>query len=199
MTDPTLDQKGGLNYGVITKTKIPANVDIGTIDIILLSHDQHFANLDHAGRVLVKGVSRACTPVDGAAQRNKYRAGGLAKRYGGGTGRQANYHYSKAGQAWRCRNRGHKWCCSRVSFVSSRQQKSKIYITGDTACYKGVAEVAKEYDPEYVFIFAGAAHVRGPFTFNLTMGYYRCTGYGHRFPGRHHPAALQRVAPLYTK
>jgi hypothetical protein len=173
MTDPTLDQKGGLNYGVITKTKIPANVDIGTIDIILLSHDQHFANLDHAGRVLVKGVSRACTPVDGAAQRNKYRAGGLA--------------------------RGHKWCCSRVSFVSSRQQKSKIYITGDTACYKGVAEVAKEYDPEYVFIFAGAAHVRGPFTFNLTMGYYRCTGYGHRFPGRHHPAALQRVAPLYTK
>jgi L-ascorbate metabolism protein UlaG (beta-lactamase superfamily) len=46
-------------------------------------------------------------------------------------------------------------------------EKSEIYITGDTLYYEGVAEVAKRFDPSYVFIFAGAAHAIGPF--NVTM------------------------------
>jgi L-ascorbate metabolism protein UlaG (beta-lactamase superfamily) len=48
-----------------------------------------------------------------------------------------------------------------------REKKLEIYITGDTLYYEGVAEVARRYDPKYVFIFAGAAHAIGPF--NVTM------------------------------
>jgi hypothetical protein len=44
----------------------------------------------------------------------------------------------------------------------------EIYITGDTVYYQGVAEVAKRFKPNYVFIFAGGAQPRGPF--NVTMG-----------------------------
>jgi hypothetical protein len=33
----------------------------------------------------------------------------------------------------------------------------EIYITGDTTLYEGVAEVARRFHPQYVFVFAGAA------------------------------------------
>jgi L-ascorbate metabolism protein UlaG (beta-lactamase superfamily) len=48
------------------------------------------------------------------------------------------------------------------------EDEAEIYITGDTVYYEGVAEVAKRFNPQYIFLFAGAARARGPF--NLTMG-----------------------------
>ena len=57
-----------------------------------------------------------------------------------------------------------------IGFVLSIKGHSnhEIYITGDTVFYEGVAEIAKKFKPEFIFLFAGAARTRGPF--NLTMG-----------------------------
>jgi hypothetical protein len=37
------------------------------------------------------------------------------------------------------------------------------YLTGDTVFYEGLVEVARRYEPPYVFIFAGAATTKGVF------------------------------------
>lgn len=170
MTDPTLDPKGGLYHGLITKTESPAEVDIGTIDIILLSHDQHADNLDHAGRLLVEKVSRTYTTVEGA-QRLKGTSVGLAPWQSDTVltpdGRQITITATPA----RHGPAGIEAINGEVAgFILSMEgsKKPEIYITGDTVYYEGVAQVARRFDPSHVFIFAGAAHVWGPF--NVTMG-----------------------------
>ena len=69
MTDPSLDPPGGVYHsGVLVheKTMGPANIDIGEIDIVLLSHDQHFDNLDYSGRALLEKVPKTYTTVAGS-------------------------------------------------------------------------------------------------------------------------------------
>jgi L-ascorbate metabolism protein UlaG (beta-lactamase superfamily) len=80
MTDPTLDPAGSIYHIpnlTVEKTKDPAKVDIGKIDIVLLSHDQHFDNFDNAGRQLVKNVPKTYTTISGA-ERLKGTSVGLA-------------------------------------------------------------------------------------------------------------------------
>src|SRR5476651_956130 len=71
MTDPTLDPPGDFPAGpdyIIKKLLGPALSDIGLIDLVLLSHDQHDDNLDKAGRQLLSIVPQVLsTPA--AAQR----------------------------------------------------------------------------------------------------------------------------------
>ena len=58
ITDPTLDAAGEMfminDKPGYWKTEGPATTDVGHIDAVLLSHDQHGDNLDHAGRELLK-------------------------------------------------------------------------------------------------------------------------------------------------
>jgi L-ascorbate metabolism protein UlaG (beta-lactamase superfamily) len=44
---------------------------------------------------------------------------------------------------------------------------NRIYVTGDTVWYDGVAEVARRFKAGIVLLFAGSAQTRGPF--HLTM------------------------------
>src|ERR1700753_1804334 len=72
MTDPTLDPKGTafeIN-GKVAEAKLagPAITDIGKIDLILLSHDQHNDNLDNAGRQLLKNGMLTITTHNGAGR-----------------------------------------------------------------------------------------------------------------------------------
>src|ERR1700748_3338867 len=70
MTDPTLDPAGTSfminNKPGYAKTEGPAITDIGKIDLVLLSHDQHGDNLDNAGRELLKTVPLTLTTKIGA-------------------------------------------------------------------------------------------------------------------------------------
>ena len=55
LTDPTFDPAGTeypTNVYTLHKTQSPSVAvgDLGSIDAVLLSHDHHFDNLDHAGR-----------------------------------------------------------------------------------------------------------------------------------------------------
>lgn len=71
LTDPTFDDPGeyptGRGYSLI-KTAGPAlrPEDIGPIDLVLLSHDQHPDNLDRSGRAFLGRVARVVTTVTGA-------------------------------------------------------------------------------------------------------------------------------------
>ncbi len=59
MTDPTLDPAGETYHSgdlIHTKIKGPASVVIGHIDFVLLSHDQHYDNLDKAGRIFIQNI-----------------------------------------------------------------------------------------------------------------------------------------------
>ncbi len=73
LTDPTFDEPGDYDLGrgySLTKTAGPAidPDDIGPIDVVLLSHDQHPDNLDTRGRAFLARVPRVLTTVSGAAR-----------------------------------------------------------------------------------------------------------------------------------
>ena len=61
VTDPTFDEPGEykLPHVVLKKTGRPALsvADVGAIDAVLLSHDQHADNLDHACRMAVMRIA----------------------------------------------------------------------------------------------------------------------------------------------
>jgi L-ascorbate metabolism protein UlaG (beta-lactamase superfamily) len=172
MTDPSLDPAGSVYHsGVLVheKTMGPAEVDIGELDLVLLSHDQHFDNLDHAGRLLLQKVPKIYTTVTGA-NRLKGTAIGLHPWQTDKIKTPEGIEIDITATPARHGPAGIEELQGEVTgFVLSVPGSGlQIYITGDTTYYEGVAEVAKRFSPQYVFIFAGAAQVRGPF--NVTMG-----------------------------
>src|SRR3954471_24987186 len=71
LTDPTFDP-AGTEYRtpgyVLRKTQGPAvsRKGLGAVDVVLLSHDHYFDNLDHAGRRMLAGAAMIVTTVAGA-------------------------------------------------------------------------------------------------------------------------------------
>jgi L-ascorbate metabolism protein UlaG (beta-lactamase superfamily) len=71
LTDPTFDPPGEhWNFGWgATSRKLAgpaiAPTDIGPIDIVLLSHDHHGDNLDHAGREMLSRAGTVVTTIPG--------------------------------------------------------------------------------------------------------------------------------------
>ena len=71
LTDPTFDAPGEeyqLPHVKLEKLVGPAMSarDVGAIDAVLLSHDQHSDNLDHSGRDFLKDAKRVLTTEAGA-------------------------------------------------------------------------------------------------------------------------------------
>ena len=70
---------------------------------------------------------------------------------------------------------------SMLEFGTGREPaRFRMYITGDTVWYDGVAEVARRFPAGIVLLFAGAARTRGPF--NLTMDTNDAIETAHAFP-----------------
>ncbi|PVZ94846.1 Zn-dependent hydrolase [Amnibacterium flavum] len=69
LTDPTFDQPQDYP-GEFSKTAPPVREpgDLGMIDAVLLSHDEHVDNLDLSGRALLPSVPVALTTVSGAGR-----------------------------------------------------------------------------------------------------------------------------------
>lgn len=167
MTDPTLDPAGEQfminDKPAYHKTEGPATTEIGKIDVVLLSHDQHGDNLDHAGRELLKQVDKTLTTKIGAE-----RLGGNAIGLAPWESIALNDEVVITGTPARHGPAGSEKLTGNVTGFIVTAAGIQIYITGDTVFYDGVKEVAEKFKPQYVFIFAGAAKPRGPF--NVTMG-----------------------------
>lgn len=72
ITDPTFDEPTAPEPGNATPGKVSgpacAVSELGSIDVVLLSHDQHPDNLDGAGRQLLPHVPLVITTVEGAGR-----------------------------------------------------------------------------------------------------------------------------------
>jgi L-ascorbate metabolism protein UlaG (beta-lactamase superfamily) len=180
MTDPTLDPPGEMfminDKPAYWKTEGPAINDIGNIDAVLLSHDQHGDNLDHAGREFLKSVPKTFTTKIGG-ERLQGNAIGLSTWESVALNDQVTITSTPA----RHGPAGVEHLTGDVTGFIVANKETQIYITGDTVFYDGIKEIAKKFEPQYVFIFAGAAKPRGPF--NVTMGTNDAIDTAFAFPG----------------
>lgn len=186
ITDPTFDP-ANTTYAIgnnltVTKTAGPVLTDIGHIDAILLSHDQHHDNFDGRGRELASKVSKIFTTAAGA-ERMKGSSIGLhtweSYIQDAPNGDQITITSTPA----RHGPAGIEKVSGDVTgFIVSVKGKTnyEIYITGDTVYYEGIAEIAKKFNPSYIFAFAGGAKPRGPFF--VTMSTNDVIDTAHVFP-----------------
>lgn len=183
LTDPTFDPPGSYEARgvVLVKQSAPAlSADrLGPIDAVLLSHDQHFDNLDHAGRALLPKVGRVLTTEAGAA-----RLGGSAE----GLAPWQTAHLQLAdGRMLRVTATPARHgpvgiepiSGDVIGFVLTPDGGRAIYVSGDTVWYEGVAEVAQRFDVGVAILFTGAARPRG--AFHMTMDSNDAIAVAHAF------------------
>lgn len=183
LTDPTFDAPGEykLPHVTLKKTSHPALTaeQIGRVDAVLLSHDQHADNFDHAGRAYAMQAPRLLTTVVGSK-----RLGGVAEGLAPGESTKlTNPAGTLTVTATPARHgpAGIEPLAGEViGFVLSLAGGRPIYITGDTVWYEGVAEVARRFQAGLVLLFAGAAKTRG--AFHLTMDANDALDTAHAFP-----------------
>jgi L-ascorbate metabolism protein UlaG (beta-lactamase superfamily) len=173
LTDPTFDEPGeyALPQVTLKKTSSPALRldDLGPVDAVLLSHDQHADNLDRSGREFLTKVPRVFTTVVGAGRLGG-NAEGLAPWQCTTLTKPDGSSVEICAAPARHGPAGIEPLAGDViGFVltSVRSESRPIYVTGDTVWYDGVAEVARRFKPGVVLLFAGSAQSRGPF--HLTM------------------------------
>ena len=174
LTDPTFDA-AGTDYPTklytLKKREGPAiGVEkLGHIDAVLLSHEHHYDNLDHAGRKMLASVGRVLTTVLGA-QRLGGQSAGLANwesvEMPGPDGRRLRITGTPARHGPEGGDRGPV-----IGFVLnfSDAPDDCLYISGDTVWYEGVDEVARRFKVRTAVLFMGAAVVPQVGLAHLTM------------------------------
>jgi L-ascorbate metabolism protein UlaG (beta-lactamase superfamily) len=178
LTDPTFDPPGRrYNFGWGTSSRKLAGpalsaADLEPIDAVLLSHDHHDDNLDHAGRALLPKAGTVVTTVPGAR-----RLGGNARGLAAweSTRLEAPDRTAIEITATPCR---HGPPLSRpivgevVGFALrwEGQEHGVLWITGDTVLYDGVREVADRLEVDAALIHLGGVRfpVTGPLRYTLT-------------------------------
>ncbi len=163
LTDPTLDLPRHYSQGGMEseKTIAPAlsAAELGHVDAVLLSHDEHFDNLDAAGRQLLQDVPLTLTTPGGAE-----RLGGTARglrpfesteleRPGGGTVTVTAVP-ARHGPA------GVEAVLGQVSgFWLAAEALGAVYVTGDNASLDHVREIGHRLgSPDLIVQFVGAVH-----------------------------------------
>ncbi|MGW4485743.1 MBL fold metallo-hydrolase [Amycolatopsis sp. NPDC004368] len=157
LTDPTFDPPGEypMRGRVLTKTtgSLTTPAEVGAVDAVLLSHDQHSDNLDRAGREYVATAPLVLTTPSGAE-----RLGGPARALPnwehvdvGGvrvTGMPA-LHGPEGAEA----NVGEV-----TGFLLSSDGLPAVYVSGDNASLARVRAIAGRVGPVPIAVlFAGAA------------------------------------------
>ena len=165
LTDPTFDAPGDYpsdDGTVLTKTApsrgTPA--DLGRVDVVLLSHDEHADNLDNAGRALLAGIPLTLT-TPGAEQRLGGKAKGLAdwesvqlNRPDGGT---VTVTGVPAIHGPGSHEDVEPFTGQVVGFVLTGDGLPTVYVSGDNASLDAVEQIAERFGPiDTAVLFAGA-------------------------------------------
>ncbi|MBX6333656.1 MAG: MBL fold metallo-hydrolase [Gemmatimonadaceae bacterium] len=174
LTDPTFDPAGE-SYAMPTytlrKTAGPALPPdaLGPVDVVLLSHDHHFDNLDRSGRALLARATRVLTTQAGA------------ERLGGGAIGLAPWEHvdvsAPDGSVLRVtatparHGPAHADRGPVIGFVLAfgDDPTNAIYVSGDTVWYEGVQEVSRRFSVRVAVLFMGAARVRAAGDWPLTF------------------------------
>lgn len=185
LTDPTFDPPGQYPEAVVPleKTMGPSLSpdQVGKIDAVLLSHDQHLDNLDHSGRKILPAAGGTYTTLAGAA-----RLGGNAIGLAPFETRVLNAEHGRQLYVTGAPARHGPVGIEPISgdvvgfLIGAEQPGDAIYVTGDTVWFDGTAEVARRYNPRLVILFTGSAETRG--RFHLTMDSNDALEAAHAFP-----------------
>jgi L-ascorbate metabolism protein UlaG (beta-lactamase superfamily) len=190
LTDPTFDPAGSeytTPVYTLRKTMDPAIAAdaIGRIDAVLLSHDHHFDNLDHAGRELLPSAGKVLTTVAGA------------ERLGGNAVGLANWHSveieSRNGRRLRITgtparhgppdgDRGPVTGFLITDATAATTTPPAIYVSGDTVWYDGLVPVASSADVRVALLFLGAARVKEVGPAHLTFAATEAVEAAKAFP-----------------
>lgn len=164
LTDPTLDPAGGEYKGTgysLFKTQGPAieAADVEPVDVVLLSHDHHFDNLDSAGRELLARVPLVLTTEAGAE-----RLGGTAIGLAPGDSHELSLADGSTLRVTATPARHGPPGGDRgpsVGFLLEWEdgESKTVYLSGDTVWYEGVEEIARNYPVQVAVLYAGAAKV----------------------------------------
>jgi L-ascorbate metabolism protein UlaG (beta-lactamase superfamily) len=202
LTDPTFDP-AGTSYDLPTyslrKTQSPA-IDVaavGSVDAVLLSHDHHFDNLDHAGRSLLTGARRVLTTVEGAE-----RLGGTAV---GLTPWQRTDLPAPGGAplivtatpARHGPEHGDRGPVIGFALAFSDQPEHVVYISGDTVWYDGVHEVARRFTVTIALPNLGAAKISAAGGRPLTFTAADAVELARHSRSAHRPAPFRRLGALH--
>lgn len=165
LTDPTFDEPGDYHSAgekILTKTtpSVGRPGDLGGVDVVLLSHDEHPDNLDTAGRAFLADVPLTLT-TPGGEQRLANRAKGLADwesieldRPGGGV---ITVHGVPAIHGPGTREQVEPVTGQVVGFVLTGEELPTVYVSGDNASLDAVKDIAERFAPVHTAIlFAGA-------------------------------------------
>ncbi|MFJ4537583.1 MBL fold metallo-hydrolase [Streptomyces tibetensis] len=169
LTDPTFDAPG--DYArpggpLLTKTAPAAATpaDLGDVDVVLLSHDEHADNLDTSGRALLAGIPLTLTTPGGGERLRESLGGrvrGLAdwesvelERPGGGT---VTVTGVPALHGPGPREQVEAFTGQVVGFVLTGEGLPTVYVSGDNASLDAVREIAGRFGPvDTAVLFAGA-------------------------------------------
>ena len=176
LTDPTFDPANNdyaLGPVTLTKTASPAqtSASLGHIDAILLSHEQHSDNLDHAGRELAKSVPRIFTTPESALQVGENAIGLHPWKeafLAAPDGRRLRITATPA-------RHGPEGAAAFAGEVTGfllqweGENQGALYISGDTVWYEGVAAVAQMFDVGVALLNLGAARIAPVGPSDLTM------------------------------
>jgi L-ascorbate metabolism protein UlaG (beta-lactamase superfamily) len=179
LTDPTFDAPGKrYSFGLGTVSRkltgpAVAAEDLGPIDAVLLSHDQHADNLDPAGRALLPSAGSVVTTEAGARRLGLASARGLAQW--GTTRLEAEGKTTIEITATPCRHGppGSRPLVGDVTGFGLRwegQQHGALWISGDTVLYDGVREVAARLQVGTAVLHLGGVRfpVSGPLRYTMT-------------------------------
>ncbi|WP_030264916.1 MBL fold metallo-hydrolase [Streptomyces violens] len=166
LTDPTFDGPGDHQApaAVLTKTAGPdgSPADLGRVDVVLLSHDEHADNLDTSGRALLADVPLTLT-TPGGGERLGEAATGLAdwqsvelERRDGGPG-TVTVTGVPAIHGPGPREEVEPITGQVVGFVLTGEGLPTVYVSGDNASLDAVKDIAERFAPvDTALLFAGA-------------------------------------------
>jgi L-ascorbate metabolism protein UlaG (beta-lactamase superfamily) len=170
LTDPTFDAPGrryAFGWGTSSRKLAGpaiAAADVGPIDAVLLSHDQHADNLDAAGRAVLASAGVVVTTTPGA------------RRLGSGARGLEPWQTTRLGEieitATPCRHgpRLLKPLFGEVIGFALHCEGRTLWISGDTVLYDGVRTVAERLRVDVALMHLGAVRfgVTGPLRYTLS-------------------------------
>lgn len=175
LTDPTFDD-GPKEYSVgpVTLKKLSSpsmnTTDLGQVDLVLLSHDEHADNLDEKGRAYLNHAAELFTTTSGAKRLGGHAVG--LKPWDSKIIKTKNKNTLKI-TAVPARHGPvgiEPIAGDVIGFVITSQDSGRdlLYITGDTVWYEGTKEATKRFKPMSVLAFAGGAKPL-PISVRVTM------------------------------
>jgi L-ascorbate metabolism protein UlaG (beta-lactamase superfamily) len=157
LVDPTFDPAGEYPIGsrslVKTTDAVWTAEQVGAVDAVLLSHDQHPDNLDHGGRAYVASAPLTLTTPVAAA-----RLGGAAVGLAPWETFQVGGVSVTAVPAQHGPDGTEHLTGPVTGFVLTPEAGRQLYLSGDNASLPIVAEIGRRYPGIYLAVlFAGAA------------------------------------------